>query len=71
MKKCEKLNEFTARVPWVNVNPDSIKEIQYNDHSFKQTVTDFMNHTTLSCTSSKQIWKGKKEIDLGVLNVWC
>ena len=71
MKKCEKLNEFTARAPWVNVNPDSIKEIQHNDNSFKQTVTDFMNHTTLSRTSSKQIWREKKEIDLGVLNVWC
>ena len=52
-------------------NPDSVKEIQYDDHSFKQTATDFMNLATLSRTTSKQMWREKKEIDLRVLNVWC
>ena len=65
-KKFENMNEFIAKVPWVNVNPDSVNEIQYDDHSFKQTVPDFMNHATRSLTTSKQIWKGKKGKDLKV-----
>lgn len=70
-KKFENLNEFIAEVPWVNVNPNSVNEIQYDDHSFKQTVPDFMNHVALSRTTSKQIWRGRKEKDLKVLKVWC
>ena len=69
-KKFEKLNEFIAKVPWINVNLDSVNDIQYDDQSFKQTVSDFMNHATVPRTTLKQIWRERKEKYLKVLKVW-
>ena len=69
-KKFEKLNEFIAKVPWINVNPDSVNDIQYDDQSFTQTVSDFMNHANVPCTTLKQIWREWKEKYLKVLKVW-
>ena len=69
-KKFENLNEFLAKVPWVNVNPNSVSEIQYDDYSFKQIVPDFMNHATLSHPTSKQVLRERKEKEMKVLNVW-
>lgn len=69
-KKFENLNEFIAKVPWVYVNPKRVSEIQYDDYTFKQTVPDFMNHATLSHSTTKQIWRERKEKEIKVLNVW-
>ena len=69
-KKFEKLNEFIAKVPWINVNPDSVNDIQYDGQSFTQTVSDFMNHANVPRTTLKQIWREWKEKYLKVLKVW-
>lgn len=69
-KNFEKLNEFIAKVPWINVNPDSVNDIQYDDQSFTQTVSDFMNHANVPRTTLKQIWREWKEKYLKVLKVW-
>ena len=69
-KKFEKLNEFIAKVPWIKVNPESVNDIQYDDQSFKQTVSDFMNHATVPRTTLRQIWRERKEKYLKVLKVW-
>ena len=69
-KKFEKLNEFIAKVPWINVNPDSVNDIQYDDQSFTQTVSDFMSHANVPRTTLKQIWREWKEKYLKVLKVW-
>ena len=69
-KNFEKLNEFIPKVPWINVNPDSVNDIQYDDQSFTQTVSDFMNHANVPRTTLKQIWREWKEKYLKVLKVW-